>query len=513
MENCSPTRASSNGVGKLPPSPTRENGVTNRSPTRDPGNGRRKLSPSPTRSSDPEQRKPSASPPPPRVPKWLILDRIVHRSSRRHCGVVKDDATASALAQDCAARPVRASLRIADPPAVSRLYLHLTGRPAISFQEPTAIAAHRNSILFRLTAPFEDPMWWHDRFSFPIDYFVYSCRSSSPPSLTLLPPCFDGGHINPQLDKLCTPYRRQRQRTMLPEDMGILCHGDQGEFTVAELLFSKPYEIELCLLHNPPPAGSSMEWKVKKVQIPPDTKISTYSWMTDAVFPIGTCLCWVDNYQGMLAIDVLTDSNSNPDHQQCLRCIPLPKKALKSQRLYKDAGEPDPLRSVCVTDTGIIKLVCILTECPTFTIKAWTLDDIHEGRWTMDLSNTMGAEEFFRLLGTGHSCLPQVQPSFPLVSLVDPDVICFLLKDKDRGLFWMIYVNMKYKKLLSSALYISEQEEEDGYPPKRGRRNNFFGHCFIRSKFSSYLSENAITSRDLSEKMQKTKEARVTQKS
>ncbi|CAD6255606.1 unnamed protein product [Miscanthus lutarioriparius] len=361
-----------------------ENGTRKRAP----GNGVRKLSPSPTRAPSSEQRNPSALPPPPRVPRWLILDRIVHRSSRRRCGVVEDDATASALAHDCAGRPVRASLRIADPPAVSRLYLHLTGRPGISFREPTAIAAHRNSILFRLTVPFEDPTWWHDSYSFPIDYFVYSCRSSSPSSLTLLPPCFDGGHINPQLDMFCKPHRQQRQRSMLPEDMGILCHGDGGEFTVAELMFSKRYEIELCLLHNPPPAGSSMEWNVKKVQIPPDTKINTYLWMTDAVLPIGTCLCWVDNYQGMLLIDVLTDSNSNPDHQQWLRYIPLPKKALKSQRLYKDADEPDPLRSVRVTDTGIIKLVCILTERPPFTIKAWTLDDIHEGRWTMDLSTS-----------------------------------------------------------------------------------------------------------------------------
>ena len=152
-------------------------------------------------------------------------------------------------------------------------------------------------------------------------------------------------------------------------------------------------------------------------------------------------------------------------------------------RLYKDADEPDPLRSVCVTNTGIIKLVCILTECPPFTIKAWTLD----------LSTTMGAEEFFCLLGAGHSCLPRVQPSFPLVSLVDPDVISYLLKDKDRGLFWMIDVNMRNKKLQSSALYISEEEEEEGYPPKRGRRNNFFGHQFIPSKFSSYLADDAIT--------------------
>ena len=199
----------------------------------------------------------------------------------------------------------------------------------------------------------------------------------------------------------------------------------------------------------------------------------------------------------MLLVDVLTDSSSDPDHQQSLRYIPLPKKALKSRRPYRDAGSPDPLRCVCVTDNGIIKLVCILTERPAsscpFAITTWTLDDKHDGKWTMDVDTTMGAEKFFSLFGAGHSFLPRVQPSFPLVSLGDPDVICFLLKDKDRGLFWMIEVNMRNKKLQSSALYISEEEEEDGYPPKRGRRNNFFGHCFIPSKFSSYLSEDAIT--------------------
>jgi hypothetical protein len=158
---------------------------------------------------------------------------------------------------------------------------------------------------------------------------------------------------------------------------------------------------------------------------------------------------------------------------------------------------PDPLRCVCVTDAGIIKLVCILTKRPPlpypFTIETWTLDDIHEGKWTMDVDTTMRVQEFFSLLGTaGHSCLPRVQPSFPLVSLDDPDVICFLLDDMDRGLFWMIEVNMRNKQLQSSALYTSE-EDEDGYPPKRVRRNNFFGHQFIPSKFSSYLADDAIT--------------------
>ncbi|XP_021317519.1 uncharacterized protein LOC8076351 isoform X1 [Sorghum bicolor] len=473
------------------------------------GGGVRKLSPSPTRSPGPEQRKPSASPPPPRVPKWLILDRIVHRSSRRRCGVVEDDATASALAHDCVGRPIRASLRIADPPAVSRLYLHWKGRPAIDFAEP---AAHRNSILFRMRVPFEDPMWWSSIGSFPVDYFVYSSSSSSssPATLTLLPPCFDGGHTDPNSDKFFQPYRIQQQRIMLDKHMGILCHGDQGgEFTVADLTHRFRTEVHLCLLHHPP---IQCQWSIKRLQIPPDMKINISSWRNDVVVPIGRRLCWVDYYQGMLLIDVLSD----PDQQQLLQFIPLPSQALKYRRPYKDAGEPDPLRCVCVTDSGIIKLVCILTKEPPspdpFTITTWILHNVHRGEWRKDVDTIMGATEFFSLTGIAHSCLAHVQPSFPMVSLVDPDVFCFLLEDEDHSLFWMIEVNMRNKKLQSSALYINEEEEEEGYPPKRGRRNNFFGHNFIRSSFTCFLSENAITSWELSEKMQEAKKERVMQK-
>jgi hypothetical protein len=38
---------------------------------------------------------------------------------------------------------------------------------------------------------------------------------------------------------------------MIEEDMGILCHGDKGEFTVADLTYRFNQEIKLCLLHHP----------------------------------------------------------------------------------------------------------------------------------------------------------------------------------------------------------------------------------------------------------------------
>ncbi|PWZ11969.1 hypothetical protein Zm00014a_015427 [Zea mays] len=452
----------------------------------------------------------SKSPPPPPAPwwtdpsapvtgdhSWLILDRIVHRS-RKRCG----DATTSALAHECVGRPIRASLRIADPPAVSRLYVHWTSIPAIDcMKEPVVIAAHHNSILFRVSVPFDDPCFWSRMIYFPDDYFVYS-SSSSPPSLTRLPPCFTrvplcfgGGRTDPELDKWLQPHRRQQQRTMIEEDMGILCHGDKGEFTVADLTYRFNQEVQLCLLHHPPSASDAeMKWSVEKLQIPADMKISLYSFKTDAVVTIGErCLCWVDYYHGMLLIDVLAGSNNNSR----LRYIPLPSKALKTGRVYKD-GEPDSFRRLSVCDGGIIKLVCIITkEHPSpypFTIETWTLVDIHQGRWEKDVNLTMGASEFFNLYNdTAKSRLPRVMPSFPVVSLVDPDVICFRLEDKFRDPFWMVQVNMRNKLLLSSSIYINEEEEE-GYPPKRDCRNYFIFHDFIASKFSSYLSEDAIKS-------------------
>ncbi|RLM69396.1 hypothetical protein C2845_PM17G15040 [Panicum miliaceum] len=119
---------------------------------------------------------------------WLILDRfIVHRSSHRRPDDA-EDAEPSAASHDCIGRPIRAYLDVADPPAVSRLYLRWPpGTPSIRGMEPAAIAAHGDCILFTAYAPFMDPHCHHYTSTFvPVDYFVYS--ASSPPSLTRLPP-------------------------------------------------------------------------------------------------------------------------------------------------------------------------------------------------------------------------------------------------------------------------------------------------------------------------------------
>ncbi|CAO2201896.1 unnamed protein product [Urochloa humidicola] len=468
------------------------------SPTRPAaGSGWRKQAPlSPTDSNSKD-----STAPPPRPPSWLVLDRFVHRSKRR--GVVDRDATATCPAEDCIGRPISASLRIAGSPAVSRLYLHWPGRPWVQgMREPAVIAAHGHSILFKVYVPFKDP-YLHRPCFFPVDYFVYSAStsSSSPfplPSLSRLPVCKDGVNTVPD-DRYFQPYRRQQQRVMVDREMGILCHGDGGGFTVADLTHCFSHDVELCVLHHPPPDGAQTAgWSVERLQIPPDMHargLNLSSFNSDEVIPIRGCfLAWVDNYQGMLLVDVL---HAHVDPQ--LRFIPLPAEALLSPRVCFDDGCPDPARCVSVTDSGTIKLVCIITgTSPSFTIATWTLVDMDQGVWEKD-GTAMGDMQFWGLYAGLN--LPLVQPSFPLVSLVDPDVICFLLEEDSHN-FWMIEVQMRTKVLQSNAIYISEEEEEC-YSSKKTPRNFFDGHCFIPSKFSAYLEKDAITSQELSDMMQK----------
>ncbi|KAL6639348.1 hypothetical protein ACP70R_023078 [Stipagrostis hirtigluma subsp. patula] len=420
-----------------------------------------------------------------RPPRWLILDRVGRRCRWRD-EIVEGDATLSTTTRDCIDRPIRASLRLADAPAVSRLYLHCSGRRGVQsiagMAEPAVIAAHRNSILFQADVPFKDPALWKYASCFPVDYFVYSCSSSSPPSLTRLPPFLkEGASSKPEFDGFFKPYRCHRQRTMLDHEMGLLCHGDDGEFTVADITHRFYHDFELCLLHHPPPGSDiQMQWRAKRLPIPPEMGLNLSSWRTDTVIPIGGRLCWVDHYQGMLLIDVVhTDSETSSDQQE-LHYIPLPSEALQWRRLYIDAFSTDPFRF-----------------------------DIFPGKWEKDIGTAMEASEFWGLCAA--QCLPHVTPILPTVSMVDPDVVCFVLKD-DRHISWMVEVNMRNKVLQSSALYISEQDEdEEGCPSEKKHRNSFDCHYFVPSKFSSYLSKDAITSKELSEILQNKAKQRVLQ--
>jgi hypothetical protein len=175
--------------------------------------------------------------PPDLVHGWIILDRFVHSSD----GDVDaaDVVTASEIALTCSGRRVRASLRVADPPAVSRLRIHRLDQPwpdAYILRHAQVVAAHRGSILFWARVPFADDEFVVPGY-FPVDYFVYTAGASgaASSSLTRLPPCFIGGAAPDDEDHYFKPYRKQHQRIMLDENVGFLSGDSDGEFTVADI--------------------------------------------------------------------------------------------------------------------------------------------------------------------------------------------------------------------------------------------------------------------------------------
>jgi hypothetical protein len=424
--------------------------------------------------------------------RWLMLDRVVHCTFLAGDEAVRygiaAGGTVSEFSDTCTGQTLAVSLRLASPPAVSRLYLHWPEGLIPEMAElppPYVIASHRHSILFQAYVP-------HTRNSsrppfYPIDYFVYTASgsgSAKAPSLRRLPPCFEGGQVDPQIDRFYDPYRLQQQRLMCREAIGLLCHGEE-EFTVAEL----SCDGELCLLRHVPGEGKEApQWVVEELQMP----YSPFSnrWQTDVVIPYGdSSLCWVDCYLGLFFVTV------HGDHMKQTHYVPMPK-TLDPCRLYVDAGCPDTARRVCVTDSGSIKLICIsdlegrsLHSChdSTFKITTWNLTDY---RWEID--TTMTASELWAAFASDKR-LPLLRPEFPTMSLVDHNVICFVLNDV--SISWLIELNLKKKLLGAVTLYIHEEEEEKSAEQLSWldfvRRRTFFANSFIPSQFTMYLDNHA----------------------
>uniref|UniRef100_A0A0E0MP55 DUF1618 domain-containing protein n=1 Tax=Oryza punctata TaxID=4537 RepID=A0A0E0MP55_ORYPU len=449
---------------------------------------------------------------------WIVLDRYAHS---RDGDVGGDDVTAvaSEIAYTCSGRRIRVSLRVADPPAVSRLYIHRLDKPwpeDYDLDNAQVVAAHKGSILFWACVPFDDPDFVAPG-RFPVDYFVYTASSSParPPSLTRLPPCFIDGFSDPVEDDCYKPYRNQQQRIMLDGNMGFLSHGDGREFMVADIRICDGYSLELCILdhHHTPPSESESQrdepppqWRIQRLEMRqasvPKIGHKFYKWVNDLVLPLhGHYMCCVDFFKGILLFDA--------NKLQHFKYIPLPEEAMHGCR--NDEDDPDPARCVCVTDTGLVTLVCIDSvvirgKTKSFTITSWILVNIHKGRWMRDF--TMGSDEFWHLCAENQR-LPRAPPTFPVVSLVDPHAISFLLSDNKKDLYWIVDIDMEKKAFRSpAALYINaeEEEEEECCSDKHLEWKYFCGHYFIPSCISSYLHEDPIQSRKRSEAMQKAKQ-------
>ncbi|TVU01044.1 hypothetical protein EJB05_53525, partial [Eragrostis curvula] len=98
--------------------------------------------------------------------------------------------------------------------------------------------------------------------------------------------------------------------------------------------------------------------------------------------------------------------------------------------------------------------------------------------WVID--GMMDATELWAL--DAYKGLPRVQVGFPVVSMDEPDVICFVLNDQQA---WLILVDMR-SKMLRSVYSYPKGESEHRYPNK----------LLLPSKVSCYLNtQNPVSNR------------------
>nr|CAB3489270.1 unnamed protein product [Digitaria exilis] len=169
------------------------------------------------------------------------------------------------------------------------------------------------------------------------------------------------------------------------------------------------------------------------------------------VVPVGDrTLCWAELSCGIIFCDVLEDS-------PLLQYIPLPAVPC--------FGNPPSHRNVRATADGTLKFVNIFPRCccggagvsscqhskSAYTIQTWTLrmDDME---WVMDAM--VDATELWAL--ESYNGLPRVLLDYPIMSIEEPHVICFMLCEGhhvkhgggDRTL-WQVMVDTRSKTIQS----------------------------------------------------------------
>ncbi|CAL5091828.1 unnamed protein product [Urochloa decumbens] len=340
----------------------------------------------------------SGSPSTAAYPGWVMLKQYleiikvkVEDSSR---STTEDDARTLAAARTINSHPIQVSLRLAEPPALSRVFVRIPN--GLNEEKSKVLAAHGDSVLIQV------------RIQDTYEHFVYNAGDHAadpprPPSLWLLPP-FPRGLID--------------GRT------GLLRRGED-DFVVAEVI------------------GPSLSEDMPRLA-------SLYlfrSWEPPTVQYV------------KLPMDPRDRLNRNV-------CATAGGGALKFVNIFG--------RCCCGAAAS-----CDCNHClHAYIIHTWTMRISNEDvvDWVQD--GMVDATELWAL--DAYKGLPCDPLDRPIVSIDEPEVICFRMRDTkcDSWTLWQILVNVRSKTILS----VSRHEEERGYCYSRDKLipskvSYFFNTC------------------------------------
>ncbi|XP_021316309.1 uncharacterized protein LOC8073664 [Sorghum bicolor] len=347
---------------------------------------------------------------------------------------------------------LRVSFRLTAPPAISFLCYDYAGTVPDDEKnhELAVIASHGDSILLRLRMTRRER---RDGRGMPLtfDHFVYRAGTGTrPPSLTLLP-------------ELSFP-RKYGRRRFLEGDTGVLRRGED-DLLVAQLDTGhhddRPDLANLCVLR----VGRS-EWEHKcAVPIVHEDGVELMGTLSgpDMTIPVGDrFLCGVCFYVGVVVCDMAEEASPK------LRHVRLP--------VYYDpsyyTNDLPPLtesKSMGAAGPSAVRFVAVeprcccgrhgRSSCPrssfAFTVTTWTLTLTMDEPMAWVKDGVLDCEELWAM--PGYEGLPRVHLQSPVVSLDNPDVVCFKVGGRHGGNqnAWMIEVDMRRKVLLAAVQWNS----------------------------------------------------------
>ncbi|CAN6181008.1 unnamed protein product [Urochloa humidicola] len=368
-------------------------------------------------------------------PRWVMFEQYLEIIKVSSSSTTDDDARTLAYAHTRNGHPIQVSLRLAEPPALSRVFLRIPD--GLSEEKSKVLAAHGDSVLIQVRIKEKD------QGDYRTEHFVYNAARRLP-SLWLLPPV----------------YQYWSHSDLVPRELSDDCTGllrcGEDDFVVAEIRerssLSKdtPKVAEVYLFRSG--KWNRYHFKISRE----DWDLPSLWWHT--VVPVDDrLLCCVNLCYGVMLLDVFKEKPT-------VRYMKLPTDP-------RDALN----RNVCATAGGsTLKFVNIFGRCccgaaascdckhsrHAYTIHTWTMRISNNGHvvdWVKD--GMVDATELWAL--DAYKGLPCDPLDRPIVSIDEPEVICFRMRDTKYGsrTLWHILVNVRSKTILS----VSRHEEVLGY--------------------------------------------------
>ncbi|KAE8815191.1 hypothetical protein D1007_07516 [Hordeum vulgare] len=186
-----------------------------------------------------------------------------------------------------------------------------------------------------------------------------------------------------------------------------------------------------------------------------------------------------------------------------IRFLQFPAKVPNLRSNCHGTGWVDVCQTVGVTSCGAMKFVTVvrsdgqiigdLKGSSSFTVTSWTLRITELNKMAWDKTDELTSNELWSLDGFA-ATLPHAPLQFPLISMNDPNVICFVLSQRvaEHCYYdhWSVSVDISRRTVKGFCPYVNPELEETDV----SRETNFskakywYFKSFLPAEFSKHLN-------------------------